>query len=189
MLDASALRKHTPSASLAKCGGGKTVIGLDIIQREFGSRWAKMRKSIYARLEVLLRQRLGSTDFFVLIDDVTCLVIMPTATPKEAQMCCMRIACDLHTGLLGPCAIEQLQIANVVATAEDVLEIAPIAYQHLAKFAENAGLYDLIASKTLDKFAAASTSRAPRLVAEPENRFQKRPYITSYRFGTRITRQ
>ncbi|MGA7712358.1 MAG: hypothetical protein WCA81_10685 [Rhizomicrobium sp.] len=170
MSSASAQGNYPSPTKLMKCGGSAAVIGLDVIRHETGSRWEKMREAIFSRLEVALRQRLGPSDFFIPIDDVSLLVVMPTVTPEEAQMCCLRIAYELHISLLGPCTIEQLRIASAVATADDTLEITPISAPHMATLAKRAGLSELIASKGAGKPAMLPASQASPLtiITEPE---------------------
>jgi hypothetical protein len=151
-----------------QCGGSAAVIGLDVIRREIGSRWEKMREAVFARLEVALRQRLGPSDFFIPIDDVSLLVVMPTVTAEEAQMCCLRIAYELHSSLLGTCSVDHLQVANVVAGPDDILEITPLVVPHLTELAERAGLHELIAKKSMDRAAIASSLPAPQSTTPPE---------------------
>jgi hypothetical protein len=176
MSSASAQRNYPSPTKLMKCGGSAVIIGLDVIRHEVGGRWEKMRESIFSRLEVALRQRLGPADFFTPIDDVSLLVVMPTVTPEEAQVCCLRIAYELHVNLLGQCGIEQLQIASAVATADDTLEITPVSAPHMATLAQRAGLNELIASKSAGTPVMMPPAPASPLTATPE------PEETPYHF-------
>jgi hypothetical protein len=96
--------KRTSSAMLAR-GGSSCFIGLGAIKRVAAARWEKVRPSIHQRLETILRQKLGPSDFFIQIDEVSYLVTIPGIEPEEAQVCCLRVAYELHTDLLGPCTI------------------------------------------------------------------------------------
>lgn len=141
------VRRQTPSAKLAQGGGPNILISLDAIRQEAGQRWEKLRETIYARLEALLRLRLSPTDFFLPIDDVSYLVSMPKATAEDAQVSCLRIAYELHSSLLGPCAMQQLQIANAFNVGNDILELTPIVSHQLTRLAERAQILDLLVSK------------------------------------------
>jgi len=137
--------KRTPSAMLARSGSA-CVIGLDGIRLVAAARWEKMKPSIYQRIETILRQKLGPSDFFIQIDEISYLVTIPAAEPEEAQVCCLRVAYELHTDLLGPCSIAQLQIAAAVAKDDNTLEVIPIVAPQILTLAERAGLDELIST-------------------------------------------
>lgn len=99
-----------------------------------------MHEAICARLEGLFRQRLGSSDFFVPIDQTSYLVVMPSSTPEEGQICCLHISYELHTGLLGSCSVEHLEIACADCVSDDVLELRPISRLEIVQFADKADL-------------------------------------------------
>jgi hypothetical protein len=120
--------------------GCVNVIGLEEIRFEAGLRWEKIRPSIYAHLESLLRQKLSSTDFYIQLDDTSFLVTMPAAAPDESQIFCLRIAHELHTSLLGRCDISQLRIARATRSEGDVLELTPVTGDGLIRLAAQAGL-------------------------------------------------
>ena len=133
-------RWHTRSARLARGSGSTNVIGLTAIRREAGNRWDKIRPGVIARLETLLRQRLGPADFFVPIDEASYLVVMPGSTSEDGRICCLRIAYELFTSMLGPCTIEQLDIAHAEAVSDDVLETRPFRIAELVELAKKAEL-------------------------------------------------
>lgn len=137
--------KRTSSALLAR-NGPSCVISLAAIKRISAARWEKAKTSIYERIEALLRQKLGPSDFFVQIDDISYLVSIPAVEPEEAQVCCLRIAHELHTGLLGPCTIAQLLIGSAAAIADDALQVTPIVAPQILTLAERAGLDELVAT-------------------------------------------
>ena len=72
---------------------------------------------------------------------------MPAAEPEEAQICCLRIAHELHASLIGACTIAQLQIANAVAIDNDILELTPILAPQLLTLAERASLDELVGAR------------------------------------------
>ena len=131
--------KVAASAALLQ-RGCVNVIGLEEIKFEAGPRWEKMRSSIYAHLETLLRQKLGPTDFFVQLDDTSFLVSMPGAAAEESQVFCLRVAHELHTNLLGHCDIGLLRIARATHSDGDVLDLKPVAGEGLFRLAAQAGL-------------------------------------------------
>jgi hypothetical protein len=131
--------KMAASAALLE-RGCVNVIGLDDIKSEAGARWAKMQPSICAHLETLLRQKLGSSDFFVQLDATSFLVSMPTAAQEESQVFCLRVAHELHTNLLGHCEIGQLRIARATRSDGDLLELTAVTGEGLIRLAAEAGL-------------------------------------------------
>jgi len=151
-------RWHTPSARLAKGSGSTNIIGLSAIRRKAGSRWDKIRPGVVTRLETLLRQRLGSSDFFVPIDEIDYLVVMPGSTPDDGQICCLRIAYELFTSLLGPCTINQLDIAHAEAISDDILETRPFRIAELVEMAKKA---ELVLSPSPTDVVYQSIYRAP----------------------------
>jgi hypothetical protein len=150
--------KRTSSAALAR-NGSSCVLSLGAIKRASAARWEKTKRSIHERVETLLRQKLGPSDFFIQIDETSYLISIPAVDGEEAQVCCLRIAYELHTGLLGPCTIAQLQIGAAVAVADDALEVTPIVAPQILTLAERAGLDDLVA--TSRPGADGKTARRP----------------------------
>lgn len=130
----------TPSARLAQGCGSTNIICLNEIRREAGSRWEKMRGSICARLEGLFRQHLGPSDFFVPVDQSSYLVVMPSSTPEEGQVCCLRISYELHNSLLGSCGLEHLDVSRAESVSDNVLELRPFSRFELVELVEKAEL-------------------------------------------------
>jgi hypothetical protein len=152
--------KRSSSAMLAR-GGSSCVIGLDDVKRIAGARWQKMRPSVHQRMEQLLRQKLGPSDFFIQIDEVSYLVTVASTDADDVQVCCLRVAYELHTGLLGPCTIGQLKIASAKARDENTLEITPIGVPQILMLAERAGIDELVRPASIagaNAAAKASTS-------------------------------
>ncbi|MGD0144387.1 MAG: hypothetical protein ABSC92_14620, partial [Rhizomicrobium sp.] len=145
--------KIAASAALLQ-RGCVNVIGLEEIKSKAGNRWDKSFQSIYARLEILLRQKLGAADFFVQLDETSFLVSMPSTTEEEAQIFCIRVAHELHTSLLGRCEIEQLKIARAMRLEGDTLELEELAGPGLIRLVASAGLQ-------ISSNGNASNRRAP----------------------------
>lgn len=124
--------------------GCVNVISLSIIKTHAAARWEKMRGTICARLESILRQRLGSADFFVELDDLSYVVVMPASDPSDAQVCCLRVAYELHTSLLGPCAIEDLHLAHATGIDAGRLSVDRIVTPHILDLADRAGLQEIV---------------------------------------------
>jgi len=167
-------RWQTPSARLAKAGGSTNLISLASIKRVAGERWDKMRESVCSRLEAMFRQRLGPADFFLPIDDTSYLVVMPTASPEEGQICCLRISYELNTSLLGACAVDNLEISMARYLGDDVLEVSPLQRPDIERLAREA---DLVLSPSAsgvivgqasgtEKARSATSAAAPELEVE-----------------------
>lgn len=150
--------KRTSSALLAR-SGSSCIISLEAVKRVAAARWEKMRPSIYQRIEAILRQKLGPSDFFIQIDETSYLVTIPSVEPEEAQVCCLRVAYELHTGLLGPCTIAQLQIATAVAKDDNTLDVVPIVAPQILTLAERAGLDELLSASKPDDGRRSGAAR------------------------------
>jgi hypothetical protein len=157
------VRWRTPSARLARGSGSTSIIGLNAIRREAGERWEMMREPIMAKLEALLRQRLSPEDFFVPVGETSYLVVMPHATQEDGQICCLRIAYELHTGLLGPCSLDHLNIAQADAPSDDVLEMQPLGRDELVLLAKKAEL-DLLPLRSANAYDGSPGCAAPSRV-------------------------
>ena len=168
--------------------GCVNVIGLEEIRFEAGPRWEKIRPSIYAHLEALLRQKLSPTDFYIQLDDTSFLITMPAAGPDESQIFCLRIAHELHTSLLGRCEISQLRIARATRSEGDVLELTPVTGDGLMRLAVQAGL-PLGASGPVST-PVRTAPKAADQIATPSHQFVpmwdiQKEAITTYRCETR----
>jgi hypothetical protein len=118
--------------------GCVVLIGLEQIRDQAGRRWEKMRPSIYAHLESLLRQKLGPADYYAQVDDLSFLVSMPSASADEAQILCLRVAHELHSSLLGPCQPGQLHVARATRLDGDTLQCELTKGADLARLAAQA---------------------------------------------------
>ena len=122
--------------------GCVNLIGLEEIKNQVGPRWEKLKVSVSAKLENLLHNRLSSTDFYTQLDDLSFLVSMPSATPEESRIFCLRVAHELHVSLLGSCDIGKLRLSSVTGAQEDIFARAPIGGPQLAALAKTARLDD-----------------------------------------------
>jgi hypothetical protein len=149
--------------------GCVNVITLDEIKTEAGARWEKLRGSVTAHLESLLRQKLGSSDFFVPLDDTAYLVSMPEASAEASQIFCLRIAHELHTSMLGHCELRHLRLARAVRLDDDEIQTAEIGGPELVRLAVMAGLDCISESERL-----AARRAAPRVAAPKKRDFSHR---------------
>lgn len=125
-------------AFLAK--GCVNVIELSSFKEHSGERWSRICEGVYARLESLLRSKLGPNDLFLRIGDIAYLVTMPTTDPEDVNAICMRVAFDLHTSFLGQCEIEQIEVSMVSAGEDDTLVLHRLPAEKVVSLAEKAGI-------------------------------------------------
>jgi hypothetical protein len=126
--------------------GCVNVIGLEAIKENAGARWPRICSTVYGRLEALLRQRLGPSDFFARIDDATYLVTMPSSEPEDVNIVCMRVAYELCSNLLGQFDLNQIRISKAVNAGDNQMSMKPLPTERLATLAEKAGINDLSAT-------------------------------------------
>ena len=115
------------------------VIGLEPLRDRAGPRWEKMRGSVCARLEMILRQRLGPSDFFLPLDDVAYLVTMPGTEPEDAQITCLRITYDLYVSYLGECNLDSICLYRARQADRNAIAVERIATEQLETLAKRAG--------------------------------------------------
>lgn len=77
------------------------ILNLGFMETESGARWPKVQGAVWEHLDNLMRQKLSSTDFYTQLDGMNALISLPALTAIEAQMCCLRIAHDLHVLMFG----------------------------------------------------------------------------------------
>ena len=109
--------KSVVSPALLK-RGCINVIGLETVRQQTGARWEKMRDSIYARLESLLSHKLGSSDFFIRLGEVAYLVATPSSDGDDSRLTCLKIAYELHCGLLGACSVGDISLSRMAARSD-----------------------------------------------------------------------
>jgi hypothetical protein len=148
--------------------GCVAVIGLEEIKAQVGPRWEKMKRSIYAHADGLLRQKLGPTDFYAQLDELSFVVSSPNAAQDECQILCLLVAHELHRFLFGDCDISGLHVSRAKTLTGDVLECEIIEGASLIRLAEKAGLAPAGQSASQSSTPASPTPASPRpLRADP----------------------
>jgi hypothetical protein len=127
--------------------GSVNVISLSAIRQEAGGRWTRIRDGVYARLEFLLRQKLGATDFFARLGEEAYLVTMPSTDPEDVNVVCLRVAYDLYNSFLGQCSASDLIICNASSGGENMLLLAPLPAERIVTLADKAGIRELTMAK------------------------------------------
>lgn len=172
--------------------GCVNVISLADIKEQAGASWGRIRASVYDRMETLLRQRLGPTDFFARIDETKYLVTMPSSEPEDVNIICLRLAYEITTNLLGQCDINQIRVSKAVNAGENQMSLMPIPMERLEILAEKAGLQEggptpeTIASaaalglKPDDPFAKSITNQTVNVVEGSEERTKTLTIVHQY---------
>ena len=124
--------------------GCVNVLSLEGIRSEAGERWPRIRDGVYGRMETLLRQKLGPTDFFTRIDDESYLVTMPAAEPEDVNVVCLRVAYDLYTSFIGQCDLGNIHVSTAIGADEEGLTLKRLSRDQIISLAEKAGVADLI---------------------------------------------
>lgn len=122
--------------------GVVNVVGLDGLKDQAGQRWTRIREGVYARIESLLRQRLGPTDFFVRIDETAYLITMPASEPEDVNVVCLRVAYDLYREFLGQCDLGRIQVSSASNGADNTLILKQLAFEQVIALADKAGIQD-----------------------------------------------
>lgn len=131
----------TRQAWLARSGAA-VVISLQTLKDLVGLRWDAVCTG--ASLERLLRAKLGPSDRFARIDELSWLVVMPDTGIEDALSCCLRIAYELHRTVTPACELEQLKVSSAAATGDDLLELTPLSDEQRRRVARRAGLDALV---------------------------------------------
>jgi hypothetical protein len=126
--------------------GCVNVISLEAIKENAGPRWPRICQTVYSRLETLLRQRLGQSDFFARLDDETYIITMPSTDPEDVNIICMRVAYELYSNLLGQCDVNQIRVSKAVYAGENQMSLKPLSSERLVLLAEKAGIQDIPSS-------------------------------------------
>jgi hypothetical protein len=146
--------------------GRVVAIGLDVVRARIGDRWEKSRETIIGRLEAILRHRLGPADFFLELTDTSYCVVMPGSDPLDAQVCCLRVAYELHSSLFGPCDVDCIRLARATSLENGALTLEPILHARIRDLTIRAGLQDLLRSAPQDQQEVVPLS-GPRTNAGP----------------------
>jgi len=123
---------HTPRLEIAASPelierGSVYIISLAQIRAAMAPRWERQCGAVWGHLENLMRQRLGPTDFFCAVDDSAALLCLPSLSAEEARICCLRIAHELNTILLGAYDLSKLAIERVSSWQDGSFATAEIA--------------------------------------------------------------
>lgn len=139
MLQKSSILKAAASpALLAK--GCVNVVGFGALKEYAKDRWPRICEGIYARLETLLRNKLGPNDLFVRIGEIAYLVTMPTTDPEDVNAICLRVAFDLHASYLGQCSLDQIQVSTVANGDDDTLVLQHLPSARVVSLAKKMGI-------------------------------------------------
>jgi hypothetical protein len=179
--DRSDLKAAASPALLAR--GCVHVIGLEALRNKAGPLWEKIRAGIHSRLETILRQRLGPSDFFAPIEDIFYLVTMPSANAEDARIACLGAAFELYTGYFGQCDLAMVNLYRAVQAPRDAIGIEGIPTEQLRLLAERAGAINAVATVRTD---ANRASVAPEAAIGAPVQFQpvwdaRNEAITLYR--------
>ena len=140
-------------AFLAK--GCVNVVELDSLKEIAGERWPRIRDGVYARMETLLRSKLGPNDLYIRLGETAYLITMPTTDADDVSAICTRVAFDLHMSFLGECGLSHIHIDSVVGGEDDALVLRRLPATTVAELAERVGIADLLA-KPVGVIAAAA---------------------------------
>lgn len=120
--------------------GCVNVISLAPIIRKAGACWPRIRDGVCARLENLLRQKLGATDFFARLSEHSYLVTMPAADSEDVNVVCLRVAYDLYTSFLGQCRVGDIIVCDAFDAGKDLLLLMPLPPERIVLLADKAGI-------------------------------------------------
>lgn len=88
--------------------GCVNVVEFDGLKVQAGDRWPRFREGVYARIEGLLRTKLGPNDLFLRLADTAYLITMPTTDAEDVSAVCLNVAFELYKSFLGQCDISQI---------------------------------------------------------------------------------
>ena len=124
--------------------GCVNIVSLDGIRTQAGDRWPRIRDGVYGRMDTLLRQKLGPTDFFTRIDDDSYLITMPSAEPEDVNVVCLRVAYDLYTSFIGRCDVGNVHVSTATSATDDGLILKRLSSERIQALAEKACIPDLV---------------------------------------------
>ena len=134
----SILMAAASPAMLAK--GCVNVVEFGALKAYAKDRWPRICEGVYARLETMLRNKLGPNDLFVRIGEIAYLVTMPTTDPDDVNAICLRIAFDLHASFLGQCYLDQIQVSTVANGEDDTLVLQNMPPARIVYLAQKIGI-------------------------------------------------
>ncbi|MDR3528211.1 MAG: hypothetical protein P4L57_13130 [Rhizomicrobium sp.] len=122
--------------------GCVNVIELDSLKEQAGERWARIREGVFARIEALLRAKLGPNDLFVRLADTAYLITMPTTEAGDVSAVCLSVAFELYTSFLGQCDLDQIALNIVLSGDDDTLTLKRVPQEKIRALAEKVGIQD-----------------------------------------------
>lgn len=128
------------ASSALLAAGCVNVIELGVLKDAAGVRWPRIREGVCARLETMLRTRLGPNDLFTPLGDSAYLVTMPATDPDDVSAICTRVAFDLYTSLLGQCDLHHIQVNLALPSDDDTLVLRRLPPEKIIVLAEKAGI-------------------------------------------------
>lgn len=140
MLDKTPIEVRAAASPALLEKGCVDVVSLEGIRLEAADRWPRIREGVYARMEALLRQKLGPTDFFTRIDEVSYLVTMPAANPDDVHVVCLRVAYDVYTCFIGQCSIGKVHVFQAASGQDEAIALKPLNTDTIVRLAEKAGI-------------------------------------------------
>jgi hypothetical protein len=160
--------------------GAVNVIGLERLKAAAGERWMRIRDGVHARLESLLRGMLGPADFFAQINETAYLITMPSSTPEDVNLICLRAAFELHNSFLGECHIDQIVVGAALPGARNgELAVVPLPVEKLSILAKKAGVDPLPPVGAAAPAGPPSPTAAPAHSALPNTNATTQPQVSS----------
>jgi len=120
--------------------GCVNVIELDSLKEQAGERWGRIREGVFARIEALLRAKLGPNDLFVRLADTAYLITMPTTDAEDVSAVCLSVAFELYTSFLGQCDLDSIALNIVLSGDDDTLTLKRVPLEKIKTLAEKAGI-------------------------------------------------
>jgi hypothetical protein len=131
------------------------IIELTKFKDQAGARWPKFSESVYARLEALLRARLGSSDLFIRISDSAYLITMPSTAPSDVNTTCIKVCFELYTSFFGQCDISQIEVNTVTGSQDDTLVLQKLPIEVIANLGAKMGF-------TFSSLQSSNQAAAPK---------------------------
>jgi hypothetical protein len=122
--------------------GCVNVIELDSLKMAAGERWARIREGVFARIEALLRAKLGPNDLFVRLADTAYLITMPTTEAEDVSAVCLSVAFELYKSFLGQCDLEQIVLNIALSGDDDTLTLKRVPLETIEVLAKKVGIHD-----------------------------------------------
>lgn len=122
--------------------GCVNVIELDSLKLAAGERWGRIQDGVFARIEALLRAKLGPNDLFVRLADTAYLVTMPTTDAEDVSAICLSVAFELYKSFLGQCELSQIALNIALSGNDDTLTLKRVPLETIKVLAQKVGIED-----------------------------------------------